>query len=123
MNQSYYENIYEGVDISKIKQVKDITPFKRLKKELFLKYTKGDSILEIGCGFGEYIGLFNSKLYGTDISINALNKAKIFNPNVNFFQANGEKLPVKDSSFDCILLPDIIEHVEDDQALLKEINT
>ena len=121
--KAYYENIYnQEIDIHDLKNLKSFTPFKQIKKNLILKHAKGNNILEIGCGLGEYLNLFNSTLYGTDISINALKKAKIFCPKANFFQANGEKLPIKNESFDCILLPDIIEHVEKDQDLFKEVH-
>lgn len=121
--KSYYEKVYnQEIDINNLKKLKSITPFKQIKKNLFLKYAKGNNILEIGCGFGEYLSLFNNGLYGTDISINALKKAKIFCPKAVFFQANGEKLPIKNEIFDCILLPDIIEHIENDQDLFKEVH-
>ena len=121
--KDYYEKIYDqDVDLPNLKSLKSIAPFKQIKKNLFSKYIKGGNILEVGCGLGEYVGLFNSTLFGTDISFNALKKAKVFSPKVSFFQANGEKLPIKDESFDCILLPDVIEHVVDDTALFKEVH-
>lgn len=120
--QDYYEKMYDNeVDVVKLKRLKSLTPFKRIKKELFIKHTRGNKILEAGCGLGEYLDLFEGDLYGTDISLNALQKARVFCPKAEYFQANGEKFPVKNESFDCVLLPDVIEHVEDDWALFAEV--
>jgi len=119
--KDYYEKMYDDdTDIARLRKLKSLTPFKRIKKELFIRHKIGTKILEAGCGLGEYLDLFEGNLVGTDLSLNALKKARIFCPKADYFQANSEKIPLKDESFDCILLPDVIEHVEDDMALFKE---
>jgi ubiquinone/menaquinone biosynthesis C-methylase UbiE len=119
----YYENMYSNeFDFESLKNIKKLAPLKRIKKELVKKYCKGEKILELGCGLGEYISMFNKEVYGSDIALNALGKAKLFCPGGRFFQANAESLPLKSESFDCVILPDIIEHVENDESLIDELN-
>lgn len=121
MNQ-YYEQMYENeMDFNNLKNIKNLAPLKRIKKELVKKYCRGNSILELGCGLGEYISMFNKEIYGSDIALNALKKAKIFCPSGKFFQANAEDLPLKKESFDCVILPDVLEHVQDYESLLNEL--
>lgn len=120
MNKHYERMYAEDIDFDRVKNIKKLAPFKKIKKELIKKYSKGDKVLELGCGFGEYISMFNDS-YGCDISFNALKKAKLFFPSDKYFQANAEFLPLKDESFDCILLIDVLEHTENDENIIYEL--
>ena len=82
----------------------------------FLKGLKKDaSILDFGCGTGNFTKFIREKGYrnvvGTDISKILLESAKAKGNNV--FLAKGEKIPVKSESFDAIILTDVIEHLPD----------
>ena len=74
-----------------------------------------DSILDLACGTGDISELIinkkkNINITLADININMLNfcKKKLFNKgfikNINFVQTNGEYLPFKNKSFDCITI-------------------
>lgn len=109
-----------------LREQKRLSPSKRVKFYIIkscLKNLKKDSkILEIGCGVGDIIGFldFKDKL-GVDISLPAIKKAKKMFPNCKFkIMDASRKLKLNSKSFDAILLPDIIEHLEKDEILLNE---
>jgi len=71
--------------------------------------------LDLGCGTGEFCGLFSSINYcGIDISNIYLKFAKRRNPNFNFFLQNGKKLAFKDNQFAVILINGVLHHLFDD---------
>ena len=77
-------------------------------------------ILDIGCGSGSLIKVLRKestklKPYGIDIS-NLGHPEKV----MNFYQTDAESLPFKDKFFDLVFLVDILEHVVNPQAVLKE---
>lgn len=84
----------------------------------------GNRLLEIGTGAGQNLVPFVNRgleLFGIDVSLSALqygaNTLQIpFAPS----HANGEHLPFADGSFSCILLLDVIEHLKDESALMRE---
>lgn len=88
----------------------------------------GDKVLEVGCGNGYYLSLLNRvglklDLTGVDIDQLALNDAiKFIGDNkVKVVLANAVKLPFKDNSFDKIVMSEVIEHVDEEKAVLQEI--
>ncbi|MEQ1647395.1 MAG: methyltransferase domain-containing protein [Hyphomicrobiaceae bacterium] len=76
-------------------------------------------VLEIGCATGELIGNFpvpfNGRRAGNDISIENIRAARLRFPEVSFsagdFRDNSD-------NFDCTILSDILEHVDDDAEFL-----
>ena len=82
--------------------------------------------LDFGCGNGVFTEVIrtclpNWKVYGTDISSNAINNAKRRFPDCIFFD-NSEK-NYKKKSFDFIFTNHVIEHVFDLSEVLNEMNT
>jgi len=87
---------------------------------------EGEKILEIGCATGYIL----SKAYeerkiegiGIDIRRDRLLYAKITHSSLEFINGSGNFLPFKDKTFDIVLLPDILEHVDYEKAIaiLKE---
>ena len=79
-------------------------------------------ILENGCGVGMYVKHLTSlggTVYGLEFDFDraaeaAKNSHRIFN-------AAGEFLPLPSSTFDLILSHEVIEHVKDDRAAIREM--
>ncbi|MFH1422149.1 MAG: class I SAM-dependent methyltransferase [Planctomycetota bacterium] len=82
----------------------------------------GQSLLEVGCGEGKYIGFalsLGKEAVGIDISSAVVNKAsKEFGD--FFLLADALNVPFADNSFDTVCLWDVLEHVTDDSIALQE---
>lgn len=85
-----------------------------------------ESILDVGCGsawVAEYFTKMNKKVISLDISkVNPLKAINKF-PNNNHFgiTADSYKLPFPDSSVDCIIASEIIEHTLYPDMFIKEL--
>lgn len=82
-------------------------------------------VLEIGCGAGQFARALRRarpelRVIGCDISAAALSAAAARDGGVRYVRADGERLPVRDSAVDAVVLFDVLEHVERPQALLAE---
>lgn len=78
-------------------------------------------ILDIGCGVGAFVRRlreFSRDVYGTDIDRESVLRGTEAVPNLGL--ALGEHMPFKDGTFDVILLHEVLEHVENDVATLRE---
>lgn len=83
--------------------------------EYAVKKYAGERILDVGCGNKPYQSMFQgiTKEYvGCDIVQSSENKVDVI--------CEATKIPLPDSSFDTIFTTQVIEHVEDHQALVKE---
>ncbi len=92
-----------------------------------LELQDGNSVLEIGCGNGYYLSLLNRldvklKLTGIDKDTPALKDAAKFigDKKVKLILGDAAKLPFKTGEFDRVVISEVIEHVEDEKAVLKE---
>jgi SAM-dependent methyltransferase len=83
---------------------------------------EGARILDIGCGLGAYVRRFSdftNEAYGIDIDApRVVEGAK--NGVARLGVALSESLPYADSSFDGVLLNEVIEHVGNDRDTLRE---
>lgn len=89
-----------------------------------LNCKKGDKILDVGCGTGNYtIELFNKGLNisGTEPSGLMLEVAKEKNPNIDWFLANAEILPFEKDSFDAVIATLTIHHWQNLEKGFSEI--
>ena len=82
-----------------------------------------DCIIEIGCGAGNVIEKASTrKLFGVDISFSVLRKARQrLNERVHLLQADAQNLPCKDKSFTYIICSEVLEHLLDPSAAIKEM--
>jgi len=80
-------------------------------------------ILDVGCGTGanlEMLGQFG-EAEGVDVSVDALTFCRARGL-TNVRQGAAEKLPYEDESFDLVTALDVVEHLDDDRAGLKEMH-
>ncbi|MDX2177022.1 MAG: class I SAM-dependent methyltransferase [Candidatus Sumerlaeia bacterium] len=87
------------------------------------------ALLDLGCGVcGQLIAarLRAETLVGIDASLTEvfLGRRHLMDhyvPNAVLAAANGERLPFADGSFDTVMMRDVVEHLADQRASLKEI--
>jgi SAM-dependent methyltransferase len=79
-------------------------------------------VLEDGCGVGMYLerlaGL-GSRVTGLEYDFERAGEARRRSPRV--VNAAGESIPFPSSSFDLVLSHEVIEHVQDDRAAIREM--
>lgn len=84
-------------------------------------------ILDVGCGGGfkaNFLATQGFDVTGVDLSTDSLSVARRYDKTgkVKYLEANAEKLPFAENSFDCVIAMDFLEHVEDPAAIIKEIS-
>ena len=95
---------------------------------------KGQTLLDLGCGEGRHslaasYHMFDAQVFGVDLNENDLprakNKSEDFlgqHASIIFVKANGLALPFDDASIDHVICSEVLEHIPDDAAFLKEIH-
>jgi methionine biosynthesis protein MetW len=92
---------------------------------LLEKHEKG-KILDIGCGDGFISSIIakgtGAEVHGLDISRHAVSKAKERGIAAKVLNLDRHTLPFKEDSFDAVFCGDVLEHVNDTENLLDNIN-
>ncbi len=91
--------------------------------DLIRRYAQleGARILDIGCGLGVYVRKFrefSDQVYGVDIDAKRLREGA--RTTRGLMLAVAEHLPFRDDTFDLVVLNEVIEHVRDDAATVRE---
>ena len=68
-------------------------------------------ILEVGCNWGYVLAQVGGQV-GLDRSPMALDVARFLNASLEFVEGEATQLPFEDQSFDTVLLPEVLEHLE-----------
>lgn len=104
--------------------------FKRRAQTIFewLGETSGKAILDCGCGRGFYLKMLrhlgDARLAGIDLELPYLRKARRNTaglPGITLANGSIYDLPFPDSSFDAVILSEILEHVDRDVEALREV--
>jgi len=80
-------------------------------------------ILDLGCGVGAFMRRleeYSVTIYGTDVERPSLLQGSEEGIG-NLMLAVGERMPLRDESFDIVILHEVLEHVENDLQTLREI--
>ncbi|MSQ29986.1 MAG: SAM-dependent methyltransferase [Dehalococcoidia bacterium] len=83
----------------------------------------GRRVLDLGCGLGEYVRAFareGARAFGCDIARARLVEGRRRGAD-GLLAAAGEALPFADGTLDVVVLNEVIEHVTDDRATLREV--
>lgn len=88
----------------------------------------GLTVLDIGCGTGNYTDLFQKvtqakryRIYGIEPSEGMINKARQKNSQITFKQATAEDIPFEGNFFDFVYMTDVIHHIPDIRRMFSEI--
>lgn len=82
---------------------------------------QGARLLDVGCGLGMYVRhlrAYSDDVHGVDVDADRVHQAGETLPNI--VRAPAERLPYADASFDGVLLHEVLEHVDDDAAAVRE---
>jgi SAM-dependent methyltransferase len=120
---SYYEAGECGyTDASYVAQESALrATFKRLMKNLAERGLTGGDLLEVGCGYGYLLDearSFFRRRVGTEFSPQAAEIARSTADEV--FVGGVDQIP-SDSTFDCVLATQVIEHVYEPLAFIKSL--
>lgn len=90
------------------------------------KNLKPDSVLDVGCGEGFTLEKFKNrgigkKLVGIDFLDTAIKIGKKERPYLDLRIGNIYDIPFEDKSFDLVVCSEVLEHVDDPQKALSEL--
>jgi ubiquinone/menaquinone biosynthesis C-methylase UbiE len=85
----------------------------------------GATILEVGCGNGNYTGVLarghGCTVIGLDLSSGMLAQARTRPEPIGWVQGRAEALPISALSFDLVFSVDVIPHVVDKEGFYQEV--
>ena len=118
----FYENRYEQGYMDEWPVEKKQRVFEILRS---LPLPETGEALDYGCGNGVFTDLLRQalpkwKIYGSDISQNAINNAKLRFPECTFFVSDNDLK--SDLKFDFLFSHHVLEHVFDIEKAMSEIN-
>lgn len=128
MQKQSSDYIKDKLNLS-LKTVGDMALKRRARKVIEgLDLKKGERVLDVGCGNGYYLSLLNRlglnlDLVGIDIDKPALVDAAKFigDKSVKLILVDGSKIPFPSNSFDKVVMSEVIEHVDNEEAVLEEV--
>lgn len=92
----------------------------------YLELRDGLDVLDCGCGMGFYLmamqQLRDLRLTGLDADADRLRYAEQVGVRATLVEGDVEALPFADASFDRVLMSEVLEHVRDDAAALREVD-
>jgi len=125
-------------------QIENLLPEDRAKLELLLKNEAdmafrrravtlldhldlhdGETVLDCGCGMGVYMMMMSHlrdvKIVGVDGDVGRLEWAEREGVAARLSRVDIHRLPFADDSFDKVLMSEVLEHLADDRAAMREV--
>jgi len=120
MNPNYYKDYFRLEKNNWLFRVR-----RNLIYSIFEEYNinSGVRILDYGCGSGVIVGQLQARSYnvcGTDISRKAIEYGTSQGIK-NLYSTNGIEVDFPDESFDLILAMDVVEHINEDDLVMHEL--
>ncbi len=114
------ENLHSHAE--DLERIEESDFWSKVKTKLILKLVEGKNILDIGCGTGRLSKTLQERRYevvaiDTDRKAVEISKEK----GINSFVADISEWQT-DQKFDCIILGDVLEHIEDDNSAIRKIH-
>ena len=114
------------VDPAALEPVRHASEARRLETLLrVLAVRSGEKILDIGCGSGWFSSRcqeYGAQVWAMDISLGGVSAAKQRYPQVSAFQVGDVYHLGFNEVFDIVVLSEVVEHLEDIDAALAEVN-
>ena len=79
---------------------------------------KDEKVLDVGCGIGDFLH-FRENTFGTDINKETV--LHCLDEGLNASVMEADTLPFTDSSFDCVVLDNVLEHILNPEPILQEL--
>lgn len=96
-----------------------------IRRWVLPRLKEGAEFLEIGCGTGSVLEALSKgstlKLTGAEAYLDGLKRAKARLPGARFVQLDARALPFE-GAYDGVGLFDVLEHVEEDEAVLRSVH-
>jgi glycosyltransferase involved in cell wall biosynthesis/ubiquinone/menaquinone biosynthesis C-methylase UbiE len=85
----------------------------------------GDTVLDCGCGMGVYMMMMSRlrdlNIVGVDGDVGRLEWAEREGVDARLSRVDIHRLPFADNSFDKVLMTEVLEHLADDRAAMREV--
>lgn len=122
--QSLY---FEAADAKRFRHQTSGPYFSETEKSLLdrVQPRRGQRLLEVGCGEGGnlfFLGESEAALFGIDLFPNKLNFARSQLSRCGFACSRADQLPFPGECFDIVLCRDVLHHLAEQEATLKEIS-
>jgi len=87
----------------------------------WLKLWARGTVLEVGCNFGLVLAWVGGHC-GVDINPANIDLARLLQPDKQFFVADAVTLPFASASYDTVMLPEVLEHLDWPQGVRQAID-
>ena len=84
-----------------------------------------ESILEAGCGTGHWLNIFQTVskwIYGMDLSLGMLQKARKRNGTYHLVQGDVQRLPFSDNTFDMVFCVNALHHFHNPSGFVNNVH-